>query len=201
MAGHAIPIKAWKVLGAGDAQPRIRRLKEKASQTFLEGTPVQVDVAGSTGYLINCPSMTNVATAIIAGFSTEPGSNLATAATPKTTTYGSVPNQSSAVLIPQGAPLNLGDCGLLVAGDETRFVGKVADTDTLAQTMIGQMCGLTVDTNSYWLIDTTKSTAAAGACLQITDLIDAIGTTGSTGGRVAFRVLAACQQLNSMPSA
>jgi len=193
-----IPIKVWKVVGSGDSQPRIRRLKEALTQTFLEGCPVQVDVAGASGYLITCPAMTNVATALIAGFSTEPGSNLTASGTPKTTTYGSVTNQTHAVNIPVGAPLNLGDCGLLLVCDENIFVGKIGAAVTLVITMLRTMAGLTIDTNNYWYVDTTKTTAAAGSCVQIVELIDPVGTVG---GRVAFRVLVACQQLAGAPSA
>lgn len=185
MAGHAIPIKAFKVIGAGDAQPQIRRFLEDDAETFKEGTPV---VVYTSGYLIESPTLSSALK--IAGFSTEPASDLTTDGTPETLSYGNVPNQSSAKKIPVGAPLNLGDCGVLLACDTTIFVAKCVDSHTVAVTDLGLIYGLTKDTNGYWFIDTSITDASSGAICEITDLID----LGIAGGRVGFRITHAGQQ-------
>lgn len=198
----AVPIKVWKVLGAGDAQPQIRRLPEDDAETFKEGTPVMVDRTTNVGYLIANPAITSIATAVIAGFSLEAGSNLTTRGVPKTLTYGSVPNQASAVIIPIGAPLNDGKCGVALALDTTLFKGRLKNGQgsdhTLVVTDLLAKFGLTIDTNGYWMVDSSKSTAAGGACVEIVEFIDPVGTVS---GLVAFRVTTAAQQFGGNPTA
>jgi hypothetical protein len=198
-SGIAQPIKIWKVQGPGTANPVMRRLPEKATQSFLIGTPVQVDVAGATGFVIACPAMNSVATAHIAGFATEPGNSLSTSGVAKTLTYGSVQNQSNAVLIPVGAPPNDGTMGIELAVNTNIFVGVLGNSATaanatIAQADVGTLYGLTKDAgNSYWYIDNNITTAAGGACVVVTELIDAVGTLN---GREAFKVANVCQQLS-----
>jgi hypothetical protein len=196
-SGIAQPISPFKVLIGGTAQAVMRRLLEDAGETFLIGTPVQVEVA--SGFLQACAAIVSAATALIAGFSAEPASDLTTDGTPKTLTYGSVQNQSAAVLIPVGAPPNDGTCGFHEAVDSTIFVGVKGDgadntLAVIAQTDLGAIYGLTKDAgNNYWYIDHNITTTAGGACVQITDLIDPVGTLN---GRLGFKVLHAAQQLS-----
>ena len=204
----AIPIIPKRVLGSSDANAQTERLAEKSGQTFLQGTPVQVDVAGGTGFLINCPAMTSVATAIIAGFSQEPGHNLTTSGTgsgpggtPGGVTYapGSVPNQPNAVLIVPFGPIYDGTVGINVAINTTWFFGVVGNSNTaanatLAQTMIGAIFGLTKDAgNNFWYVDNYITTAATGACVEVMELYDPVGTLN---GHVLFRVTQAAQQFS-----
>lgn len=197
-SGVAQPIKVWKILGTSAANPTIKRMPEKSGQTYLLGTPVQVDVAGATGFVIACPAMVSVATAIIAGFSEEPGANLSSSGVAKTLTYGSVQNQSSAVLIPVGAPPNDGTTGFYLASDEIVFIGVLGNSNTAANATVaqadpGKLFGLTKDAgNNYWYIDNFITTAAAGGCVTIFELVDAVGVLN---GREAFKVAHACQQL------
>jgi hypothetical protein len=65
-------------------QPRVRRIPEKASQTFKSGVPVQLS---SLGFVEEWDGTTEAFG--IAGFSLEIASNLTTAGVPKTLTYGS----------------------------------------------------------------------------------------------------------------
>jgi hypothetical protein len=194
----ATPIKVWKILNTGSANPDMKRMQEKSAQTFLLGTPVQVDVAGATGFVIGCPTMSSVATAIVAGFSAEPGANLTTSGVAKTLTYGSVQNQPSAVLIPIGAPPNDGTTGFYVAADETIFIGVLgngatAANATVAQADVGKIYGLTKDGgNNYWYIDNNITTLAGGAVCTIFELVDPVGTLN---GREAFKIQHAAQQL------
>jgi hypothetical protein len=204
--GIATPIYPLKVLIGGTAQAVQRRLAEKAAQTFLIGTPVQVDVA--TGFLFAAPAITSAATALIAGFSAEPANNLSSSGVAKTLTYGSVQNQASAVLIPVGAPPNDGTMGFHEAVDSTIFVGTLGNSATAAnattaQTNMGAIFGLTKDAgNNYWYIDNNITTVAGGACVQITDFIPTFTVPpnltgiGILNGLLGFKVLHAAQQLS-----
>jgi hypothetical protein len=195
-ANIAQPIRVWKVQSAGAGAPQILRRGEDAGETGNFGVPVQVEVA--SGFIQECAAITSVATALIAGISNEPFSNLTTDATAKTLTYGKVQNQSSAVLIPVGAPPNDGTIGFYQVSDEMVFVGVLGNSSTaanatIAQTDLGATFGLTQDaTNKFWYIDNFKTAASAGACVVITELIDAVATLN---GREAFKVLHAAQQL------
>lgn len=192
----AAPIWPLKVLIGGTAQAVQRRLPELAAQTFQMGVPVQIQAA--SGYIQECAAMTSVATAIIAGFSTEPANNLITSGVAKTLTQqGNPPFQSGAVFIPVGAWPNDGTMGLHQAVDSTVFVGVVGNSSnsvasTIAQTDLGSIFGLTKDAgNNFWYVDHFITTATTGAVIQITDLLDPVGTLN---GRVGFKVLhAACQ--------
>jgi hypothetical protein len=204
--GVATPIISLRVVGTVGAQAPIRRVIEKAGQTFLIGTPVQIDTG--TGAIQACAAITSVATAVIYGISTEPASNLATTGVAQTLTYGSVQNQPAAVLIPVGAPPNDGTVGTLVASDQQIFQGRLGNSSdntlaTIAATDLGKIYGLTKDaTTLEWYVDKNITTLAAGACVQITD-IAGLGTVahsvldpvGTLNGRVGFVVLAAAQQM------
>jgi hypothetical protein len=173
-------------------------MAEKSGGVGNLGTPCQVDVAGATGFIIPNPAIVSVATAIVAGFTTETFSNLTTSGVAKTLTYGSVQNQSAAVLIPIGAPPNDGTIGFYTASDEQTFVGVLGNSVTAANATVAQAdltktYGLTKDAgNGFWYIDNSITTAAAGAVVEITELIDAVGTLN---GREAFKVTGVAQQL------
>lgn len=194
--GNGVPIQVWKVLGGNGAQPEIRRLKEDATETFKEGTPVVVQ--DSDGMLIESPTLSSALT--IAGFSIEPGANLTTEAVPKTLTYGSVPNQANAKLIPGGAPPNDGKCGVLIANDRTLFIGTVRAADTPAQSDIGNIYGMTKNgTSSYWEVDKSITAANSGAIVEIVEIPVISGdplapATPVAGGKVVFRITKAGQQ-------
>jgi hypothetical protein len=211
-ANIALPIIPRHILGSSDANPQERRLGEKSGQTFLSGTPIQVDVAGATGYVIACPAMTSVATAIIAGFAVEPAHNLGTSGqgsgpggTAGGITYGSVQNQPNAKLITDAGPIIDGTIGMAVAVDTTLFVGVLGNGSdgTLAVTaitMLATLMGLTKDaTNSYWYVDGNKTATNTGACVEIVGFVDPVGVglngVGTLNGRVLFRVTKAAQQL------
>lgn len=173
----------------------IRNDQEAATQSFLQGTPVQL----SGGYLQACATINSAATALIAGISTVPGASLSSSGVPKTQnlTY-SVPNQPSAVITPLGAPPNDGTSQYLAADQVQTFVGTLGNSGTaanatLAVTMRGSIFGLTKDAgNNFWYVDQNITTAAGGACVEIVELIDAVGTLN---GRVEFKILAAAQQV------
>lgn len=193
----ATQIRAYKVLGTSQGVAGVKRLAEKAGQTYLQGTPVQVEAA--SGFLIACAAIVSAATALIAGFSLEPGANLSSNGVAKTLTTGAaVPNQASAVVIPIGAPINDGTSGLVLASDDILFIGTVGNSNTaanatLAQTMVGSIFGLTKDAgNNFWYVDNFITTTAGGACVEVIELIDAVNTLN---GKVVFKVTHAAQQL------
>jgi hypothetical protein len=193
----AQPIFPYRVLPGGSLQAIIRRFPEKASQTFNIAVPVQVEVA--SGFIIECAAITNAATALIAGFATEFGNNLSSSGVAKTLTQGKVQNQSAAFPIPIGAWPNDGTMGLHEAIDTTLFLGVTGNGSdgtlaTIAQTDLGAIYGLTKDAgNGFWYIDKNKTTVGTGACVQITTLVDPVGTLN---GRMEFKVLHAAQQLS-----
>ena len=183
-----IPIIAGQILGSAAAQAGIRRFAEKASQTFLQGVPVIVEVA--TGFIIESPTISG-GTEQIAGVSIEPGNNLDSSGVAQTLNYGSVQNQSSAVLIPVGAPPNDGKMGVLMATDETVYHGKVRDADTITVTNVGVIFGLTKSGNNFWEVDLSITSVGSGAVVVITELDDDAGTLG---GKVFFKINRANQQ-------
>ena len=196
----ARPIYPYQIRNNASGVAQGDRKLEKATQTFLQGTPVQVDVAGATGFLIACPTMSSAATAIIAGMSQEPGHNLTTSGVGLVLTTGfKPPNQPSANVYPIGAPLSDGTCGLWVGDDTTVFVGIYGDSATaanavLAQAQVNAIRGLTKDGgNNFWYVDNNITTVGTGACVEILFLIDPVGTLN---GRVAFRITHAAQQQN-----
>lgn len=183
----AIPITVWKVNSGRGSSPRMERLAENAGETALNGVPALI----TSGYVGESPAI-NDANDKILGFTTEFFHNLTTDGVPKTLTYGAVQNQSAAVLIPVGAPLSDGNIGILVADDQTEFVAGAPTGTSFTQADIGVSYGLTKAANNYWGVDKSKTTEAGGACIKITELVDASGTDG---GRVAFTVNSNRQQL------
>ena len=198
--GKATPIVARQILTGSAGVAQQDSIFEKSGQTYLQGTPVQVDVAGATGFIIACPVMTSVATAIIAGFSTQPGANLTTSGTPQTQNLTQkVPNQTLAVITPIGAPPNDGMAYFTVASDDNNFIGVFGDSSdntlaVLAQAQVGAIFGLFKDPGTnFWYVDNHVTTTATGACVEILALVDPIGTLN---GKVMFRVTRAAQQLD-----
>ncbi len=195
MAGtntSAIPITIYQVVGSSDALPQQRRMPEAASKTFHVGVPLVL----SSGYLQESGAI-STATPAIVGISSEAAHNLASAGVAPLggsgTTYGSVPNQTSAVNVPMGAPMADGNVGTYIANNETIFQGVTDTAHTLAVTDVGSIFGLTKDTGTgQWFVDTTITATASGACVEALQLIDAVGVAG---GKLSFRVLSAAQGL------
>lgn len=191
----ATPITVWKVKGNSDALPQLRRLLEVAALTVKIGTPVVV----SAGYAIERTAIAAVS-AIIAGFTTEAAHNLASSGVAPQggsgLTYGSVQNQPSAVNIPVGAPMADGALGVDIADENTIFQGDTDTAHALAVTDVTAIYGLTKNAgNGQWFVDTTITVEAAGACVEVLELISPVGTLG---GRVSFRVLNTYQQFGKV---
>jgi hypothetical protein len=176
----AIPITFRRMVGS-QGMPTIMRVPEAANAVFKEGTPVVV----SDGYANNAAEQNNNATQF-SGFSTEYGKNRAANGTEETLTFGSVRNQNNAVLIPVGAPMDDGNVGIIIPGPEARFMGALEYNNNAAQNMVGDIMGLTEDSNNYWYIDPAKNNMATGGCIRITKLISDAGTAG---GKLEFSVI------------
>jgi hypothetical protein len=175
-------------------QPRVRRIIEEASQTFLPGTPVSIASADGGVAAWNGTTLANA----IAGFSLEAGNNLAAlgtnpsaAVTPaQSLTFGSVPNESSAKNI--GRPLfNDGRIGFEVATTDTVFRGQVGPSQTALATDVGVNYGLTKDTDNHWYVDKTKT--GANAVVTVVKLDP--GDQSASPRGVYFTVMPAAAQL------
>jgi hypothetical protein len=200
MANFSIPIQPVSTISGN--QWRQNRIIEEASQTFKLGTPVQATTDGG----IQAWDGTTT-TAGIAGISYEPASNLSStgagAPTPLAPfsgpgavagTFGSVPNESSAVNIAHGAPLNDGRVGVNIAAADTVFMaafGNNGTATTPANTDVGVAYGLTKDSNGYWYVDKNKT--GSSAVVQVVGLD--LRTAPAAGSLVKFVVLNAAAQL------
>jgi len=176
----AIPI-TFRRLVNGAGMPEIQRVPEAKNATFKEGTPITV----TDGYGNNAAEQNNNATQF-SGFSVEYGKNRAANGTAEHLSYGSVRNQANAELIPVGAPMDDGNVGMIIPGPNLRFMGALEYNNNSAANMVGDMMGLTEDSNNYWYLDPAKDNMATGGCVRITKLIDAAGTAG---GRLEFSVV------------
>lgn len=146
-------------------QPRIRRLLEAATQTWLPGTPLALN---ASGFVIPWAGaiLTNQVGAII-GLAKEASANLTTAGVAQQQTFGSVPNESAAVNISRPY-FNTGDTGVEVADADTIFLGQVGTSAVQAD--IGVQYGMTKDTDNHWYIDKAKNTAGTNTCVIIVKL-------------------------------
>lgn len=175
---------------------------EASGQTFLFGTPVQLN---SGGYCQAWDGTT--VTRGIVGVSEQPGFNLATngLGAPANfgqvgfpgspTTYGSVPNQTSAVNIPAGATFADGRSIVAQAVATTVFVAQVDNGAAGAYAPgianVGVQYGMTVDANGTWYVDFNKTTVGTNTVLTVIglypfDLVSGSTTTEVNGGRVLF---------------
>ena len=143
-------IEIHSVQSVSGNQPRVRRMAEKAGQTFLPGTPVFVD---ATGFLLAVVSPATTAVPL-AGFSKEQAANLAASGVAQQQTFGSVPNQAAAVNIARPF-FNDGNTGFEVATQDTVFLGQVGPAQTALITDIGTTVGLTKDADNHWFLDKT----------------------------------------------
>ncbi len=199
MAISAIPILPVSTISGN--QFLATRLIEESGQTFLAGTPVIVTAADG-GIAAWAGVTISTAQGAICGISYEAASNLSAtgkgAPTPgspltglgATLTFGSVPNESLAVNIPHGAPLNDGRVGFFIPAADSLFSGMVGNAGSPATPVnsdVGKQYGLTIDTNSkYWYVDKSKTGASAVLTVVALDPRDVPGS----GTRVLFQFIA-----------
>jgi hypothetical protein len=194
----AIPIEAVQTISGN--QWKATRLIEEAAQTFLIGTPVSI-ASGDGGIQAWDGTTLNAAQGSITGVSYEAASNLSTtgkgAPAPfqglsgpgSAITFGSVPNEPSAVNIPHGAPINDGRVGFISGVADNVFSAAFGDTavaTTPAATDVGLTYGLTKETSSgFWYVDKGKTSTSSAVQVMALDPRD----TPAAGSRVLFTFL------------
>ncbi len=169
-------------------QPRMRRIIEEATQTFVNGTPVQVSAVDGG---VQAWDGVTIAQGI-SGFAYEPASNLTTTGVAKTLSFGSVPFEASAVNIPRGAPLNDGMVGFEVATDDNVFKGQVGPAQTAVNADVGKQYGMK-DTDGHWYVDRTKNNVGVNTVVTVTKL-DPQDQSATPRG-VYFQITTPAQQL------
>lgn len=193
-------------------QEHIFNYREGASQTFNNGTPVVIssgNVVASTSPL----STTN----LTCGIAAYPGHNLASAAKGASPvfgsigfpggapTFGTVPNQSSAVNLPHGVPFVDGLMLVWQSVLDTIFEVQVDNSTGASFTAgvadIGQYAALVTDANNWWYLDRNTIAATAGTLpvrilsLNPQDLAAGSTSTQVANGRVRIQFLQAASQV------
>jgi hypothetical protein len=165
-----------QVLEKAGTTPYTSSQPEAAGQTFLYGTPVQLNGSG----FVQAWDGTTV-TAGILGVAESFGLNLGTAGagapvppfggitgTDAIATYGAVPNQPLGVNIAIGTPVSDGRTLYMEPKQDNIFqalydnsTGTVAANWTTTQATVGAILGLTKDANGYWYVDGGKTGGSA----------------------------------------
>ena len=165
-----------QVLEKAGTTPYTSSQPEAAGQTFLFGTPVQLN---GSGYVQAWDGTT--VTAGILGIAESFGLNLGTAGagapvppfggitgTDAIATYGTVPNQPLGVNIAIGTPVSDGRTLYMEPNQDNIFqalydnsTGTVAANWTTTQATVGAILGLTKDANGYWYVDGGKTGGSA----------------------------------------
>ncbi len=188
-----------------DAMPYTAANPEKATQTFQQGTPVQLNAGFTQAW--DGATLVNG----LLGVALQPGQNLPSngfgAPTPfgqiqgsqAIQTFGSVPYQPRAVNIALGTPMSDGrtfytQCSpdVVFEGQCDNSAGTVPANWTPTQAMVGTQAGLTVDANGFWYVDLGKTTPGTNTVLVIVGLSPVDGSIPN--GRVRFQFLSAAQQ-------
>ena len=180
-------------------QNRMTRFNEDAAQTFLAGTPLQINNA--TGALKAWDGVT--ISNGIAGICKEFGANLTTAGVPLGTTqpasnapqvgggitFGSVQNEPAAQNLSRPY-FNDGKTSVVLAIPDNVFYGQVGPAQTVVATDIGKQYGMTKDADGHWFVDKTKT--GVSACVVIVGFDNWDTTRG-----VLFTFLSAVGQITA----
>jgi hypothetical protein len=165
-----------QVLEKAGTTPFTSSQPEAAGQTFLSGTPVQLN---GTGFAQAWDGTT--VTAGILGVAESFGANLGSAGlgapvapfggvTGKITiqTYGSVVNQPLGVNMALGTPVTDGRTLYMEPNQDNIFqalydnsTGTVTANWTTTQATVGAILGMTKDANGYWYVDGGKTGGSA----------------------------------------
>ena len=200
MAITAIPIQPAHSFSGN--QWKAFRLIEESAQTFKLGTVLALAADG--GVIAWAGATVSGALGSPIGISYEAASNLATtgkgAPNPQqpvvglgaALTFGSVQNESAAVNIPHGAPLNDGRVGFFTANPDNVYsatLGNAGSPATPANTDVGATYGLTIDSGSnFWYVDKSKSNLVKVVDLDLRD-------APAAGTRVLFVFLQTAVQI------
>jgi hypothetical protein len=165
-----------QVLEKAGTTPYTSSQPEAAGQTFLSGTPVQLNGSG----FVQAWDGITVAAGIL-GVSESFGANLGSAGLGAPVapfggvtgniaiqTWGSVVNQPSGVNIALGTPVSDGRTLYLEPNQDNIFqalydnsTGTVTANWTTTQATIGAVLGMTKDANGYWYVDGGKTGGSA----------------------------------------
>jgi hypothetical protein len=188
-------------------QDRIQNILEAASQTWPAGAILELNGSGNTIVWDG-----STLTGVILGISVIGGYNYSSAgagASPLygsigfpggTPTFGSVPNQSSAVNLLHGSPFANGLSIVSIAQLDTIFEAQVdastGSTYAATTSLIGTQIGFTKDAGGTWYADLAKATPGTNTVATIIslnpqDLVAGSVTTQVNNGRIRFQFLAA----------
>lgn len=206
LANHQAIVQV-KTVGGVDPQMTGEYL-EDATQTYLDGTPVELHTTSTSNYVRAWDGTTF--TEGILGIDVAPANNLATAGLGAPSQpfgsvgvgaglfYGSVPNQSSAHNIPPGAPMVDGRRVVYFANRTNIFEAQIDSasgaTSVTSTSMIGKAFGLTKDATGHWYVDVDKVTDGTNTCVVVTQL-NPNDPVGTAEGRVWFVFQAAVVQV------
>jgi hypothetical protein len=205
MANFADAIEPTQDLGGAISYPEYYQVEE-AGQTFVEGTPVQINATDG-----GVQAWDTTLTGTLAGFAAENAANLGTtgAGAPQPFSpvlgpgsvignYAANANQTLAVITPPMVPTSDGFIRYNIAAPTTRFIGKLGTSATVTPVattnqQVGLIFGLTKDTgNAFWYVDTNKTGVNAAVRIVAISPLEPVGTVG---GHVIFVVLNAVAQI------
>lgn len=195
------PIAAVKTVSGN--QEQIELIQEYSGQSFMLGTPVM-----KNGGYIAAWDYATIAGSIL-GVAYTSGANLGSSGKGApgafgqvgfpgaTVTFGSVPNQSSAVNIPHGAPFTDGRTVVAVANEDTIFEAQVDNSNAgayaVSPALIGSQYGISKDASNQAYVDLYKNTPGTNTVVVIVDINP--NDNGTNGGRVWVKFIKAAQQL------
>lgn len=186
------PCKPYRTIAGGSGVPQQMRLAEDATQTYKEGVPLMF----VSGVLQECAFSS---ADIVVGFSAERGHNLTTADTAEAGySEGTARNQASSRIIPPGAWMKDGKCGVFIADENTIFSIALKATQTFSNALLvaGTLYGITKDsTSGFWYLD-TADTSGNNAVLELIGMDPSSPNTSAGGCRVLVRVAAAKRYFN-----
>ncbi len=207
-----LPIIAVQTVSGN--QEVIFNYPEGATQTFHNGTPVLVSAGAA---IASSTPLGGGSNNLLAGIAMYPGHNLASAglgASPVfgsigfpggSPTFGTVPNQPSAVNLLHGSPFVDGLMPVQLAVEDTIFEIQVDNSTgasfTASTADIGKYASIITDANSWWYLDRNTLAATAGtlSCVILSlnpqDLVAGSTTTQVPNGRVRVRFLPLVSQL------
>jgi len=189
-------------------QEQIFNYLQGSGQTYTAGSPVMESSGAMVVWSGTVGNATTGPSNLITGIAPVQGYNYASAGLGASSlygsvgfpgapsTFGSVPNQPSAVNIFHGAPYADGLTLVQLAVTDTIFEAQVdassGSTFNATTAIIGTQLGLTKDSNNFWYVDLAKATAGTNTVLTIVslnpqDLVSGSTVTGITNGRVRFR--------------